>query len=137
MSITADIYNGFSAKLEAFAQTYSPAIPIGYIGIDFVPPKSGIWLLVSSVMSSATDLGMEVGADFTETGTHNIMVYSREGEGIEGILDMAEDVRDAFTKRSTFGTAYVTDTPSIRGPVKDDRLAAMLVPVRIDWRVVR
>lgn len=137
MSRASDIWNGFCAVIDSYASAHSPALPVAYEGIDFDPPDNGIWLSVRPHWSGGADLGMEAGSDAYDMGVIAVLVYGRQGVGIQDMQGVAEDVQALFPIRSVFGTAYTEHTPEIRGPRKAYDLAGQYMIVDTRWRAIR
>lgn len=122
MSLSNDIYDAVVSRV-----TSKSAWPVAHYGIEFKPPKDGIYLQVIPFFNDNKDY-----FDFSVArGFFRINAIDTVGRGPMPAIDAAEEVAAWFPTNSQWGGATITRSASIGGPIQDsDRL---IVPVTFRW----
>lgn len=132
---TATIYDAFAASVTAFAQNYTPELPVAYPGINFSPPDTGLWLELICFWNGSINYGLADDAPAVQQGYFRIIAWSRQGGGLMAAQELADDIEAAFPKGSEFDTARMYKMADKSGPVEDDDRIG--VPVSLYWRTIR
>lgn len=127
------IYDDFAVKLNAFAAGLSPAIPVGFPGVGFAPPDSGLWLEAQWMPNETVNYGLADDAPSLLQGMAQVGVCCRPGAGIMEPLGIADMVIVAFAKGTKFANSVrVYRKPWVSGAIEDPE--RVMHPVTIMWR---
>lgn len=129
------IYDAFAPKVTAFANGYSPALPVAYPGLTFETPSEGAWLEIVSVRNGGEEYGMGNYGPADVMGFYRVNVCTRPGQGINTGAAIAEALADAIRKGTEIGPARIYQMPRISGPIQDDN--RVMQPVTFRYRGTR
>lgn len=124
-----------TAILEAFLTAVSGAAlgyPIGWPGLTFNPPATGIWLEVSHMPNEGVQDGVSNDADVVPQGMFQIIAATRPGSGALGITGVADTIVAAFPK----GTVLADPVRITRAPYQSPRVDEedrIYIPVTIQY----
>lgn len=125
-----DIFSAFCAILEQIG--IDKGIPVGFAGVHFVPPKTGLWLESSVVVGSHMEYGVGADGPTVLRGSFRVGVCDRLGRGAVVVQAMAEQAAQYFHKGTLIGTAVMDEPAEISGLIVDDD--RLIVPITIRWR---
>jgi hypothetical protein len=129
------IYDLFADRVADFAAQLSPALPVAYPGVPFIPPASGRWLEVRWFPNETQTYAMQdTSPAVVLSGIGQVTVCERPGAGIVEGQEIAAEVVDYFAKGTSFGVARVERQPWVSSVLQEpDRT---MYPVTIRWRGV-
>ena len=112
-----------------------PTLTIAYIGINFDPPDSGMWLEATIFPSPSIEMGMENDPSIVHRGVFQVGVVDVTGKGALEATEIASMVVSHFkkgTKLTALGTILrITNRPSISGPIQEDN--QIIIPISIQY----
>lgn len=123
--------------VENRLKTLTPALPIAWENVNFVPPADGSTYLRCTMQVRTPDDSCIGGSYYREDATFNVYVLDKLNIGTGNALDKAETIRTLFKKRTTLQEGnvrvHVLTTPRIAGSVvTNDRL---VVPISIELTI--
>lgn len=132
MNVESGVYDAFAAAAGAFAAQLSPALPVAYPGVHFVPPDSGLWLELRWFPGETENYGVGDSGPSMHRGIGQVSVCGRDGYGVAPMLRLADDVISYFAKGTTLGKGSVYRKPWQSSVLVDD--GRVIVPVTVRWR---
>lgn len=132
MSQGKDIAFALLVRLAAF--TGIQASRVQFPGKTFTPPADGIW--IETTFHALEPRNVEIGltAPARREGWLQMTVVTHRGDGIVGVLDMAEDLSAHFPLGAQYTSnglkVRVTKTPGPESPFEDDGMIRCPVKVR-------
>lgn len=94
MTTDTQIFDALSSALDDSALTY----PVQWPGVKFTPPDSGVWLELFFQPNADIDNGLGYNDETIPQGFLTIMVMTRPGSGIVGLMTAIDELRDIYTK---------------------------------------
>lgn len=94
MSTDSQIYDALMSALDDSALAY----PVQWPGMKLTPPASGIWLELFFQPNEDIDNGLAYNDGTVPQGFLTIMVMTRPGSGIVGLLTAIDQLRAIYTK---------------------------------------
>lgn len=82
-------------------QMLSPALaplgyPISWEGVNFTPPASGYWLVVTMMPNEGEQPGLPNDSEYLPEGLIQVEAFTRPGTGVIGLDAVAQEVIDAL-----------------------------------------
>ncbi|MFH1554925.1 MAG: DUF4128 domain-containing protein [Pseudomonadota bacterium] len=128
------IHDLLMARVATFSNT--PALPVAYPNVDFIPPASGDWLEVAYLPNTNVDLYLANDDETLHRGLMQITLVSARGRGGSAPLDLAGKIASHFAKGTTlYGSSFkvrVPDKPSVSAPLQDPPY--LRTPVTVRWQ---
>lgn len=104
-------YDAFATQVAAFAA--AEGVPVGFKGVNFTPPTSGLWLETSWITNTPLNYGTADDGPTQERGLAVVSVCDRPGRGIGAAQGLAGRVRSALGKGTRLGPVRVYAKPAM------------------------
>lgn len=120
------------SKLDVWAKSKSPQVPVAYENMTFAKPTSGAW--VECFVIPSTTFNREVSAvHYTDVGTFQINVWTPAGIGMGSANNLADEIRGLYKPGIAFQGFSIESTPSI-GKAIDATTGWVILPVMVKYR---
>lgn len=130
----AAIYNAFCTAVTAFAQQFSPPLPVAFPRVPLdPPPDDGLWLEVQWFPNVGQNYGLSDDGPTLLQGFGQISVCAlANGDGLMEPQLVVDALIVAFKKGTRFDRVKVEVKPSAAPPI--DGPAGIMIPVTVPYR---
>lgn len=125
-------FNEFCFAVQAFADTFTPSLPVAYPAVNFTPPSEGAWLDVKWFPNQPNNYGIGGELCQMEQGVAQITVIMPIGGGYVAADELARSVVDFFPKGTSLGGVTIYRQPWAMAALTDSTW--LRVPVSILWQ---